>query len=56
MACMAFDPMPSDLMTRLRLVQPLPQIHIFDRLAAGCFPAIAFPSLEPFGDALSQIL
>jgi hypothetical protein len=38
-----------------QLIERLPQIDIFDRLARGGLPAFGFPALHPFGDAFAHV-
>jgi len=37
-------------------VEPLPQVTVLDRVAAGRLPATAYPVLHPLGDALADVL
>src|SRR4029077_447618 len=37
-------------------VEPLPKIDVFDRLLVGRAPVPPFPPVDPFGDAVAQIL
>src|SRR5262249_4365853 len=53
---MAGQPMPVHLVLLERRVEPLPQIDIADRLPVGGAPAVAFPAVDPFGDAAAQVL
>ena len=39
-----------------RFVQRLPELNIFNRFFVGGFPAIAFPAMDPLGDAVFHIL
>ena len=52
MASMASHPMPLNAVTAKRLVEPLPQLCILDRLLLGRAPAIAPPSVDPLSDAV----
>jgi len=37
------------------MVQGLPQLHVFYRLLGRCAPALGFPAVDPFGDALAHV-
>src|SRR5436309_3574310 len=49
-------PVPPHLMRLEGGVEPLPEIDILDGLAVGRAPAVAFPLVDPAGDAAAQIL
>ncbi len=46
-SCVAFDPMPFDLVAAHGLVEPLPEFGILYGLFVGCFPAVALPAEDP---------
>src|SRR5437868_11721752 len=48
--------MPLYLMLRRELVQPAPEILVFYRLLVSGLPALAFPGMDPLGDALLHVL
>ena len=52
---MAFDPFPGHLMTRLGLVEALPQLGILDGLLGGGFPAVPLPAMQPAGHAVLHV-
>jgi hypothetical protein len=56
-ARMSFDPAPVDGVPARadQRVQPLPQVHVFDRRLGRCAPASGLPAVNPFGDALAHI-
>ena len=49
-------PDPADLVPRRRPIEPLPQIDVLDGLVVGGAPAAPLPVVDPFGDAVAQIL
>lgn len=53
---MALDPFPFHLVALNGLIQPLPQIDIFDRFFVGGFPTAFLPVMDPTGDALAHVL
>src|SRR3546814_16720775 len=55
MAGMAADPVPFDLVLGERRREPLPEVLVFHRLAAGGFPAVGAPAMDPARDAVPQI-
>ena len=52
------DPMPFDLVhaTMHQSVQALPEVGVFHRLFRSRDPALAFPAMDSFGDALAHVL
>ena len=48
---MTFDPVPFDLTSLTDFIEFLPKIRIFD-----IFPVFLFPAMNPFGNALFDIL
>src|SRR5688500_19653089 len=48
--------MPLYTVPSQRFVEALPQIDVLDRLLVGGLPAIALPAVDPFHDAVAQIL
>src|SRR5690606_24156759 len=55
-AAVALDPAPIDAMPRAGRVQPLPQVLVLDRVAAGGAPVAAQPVRQPQRDALAHVL
>ena len=55
-AGMAAHPFPGDIVAGHRRVEPLPKIDILDRLLIGGSPAAPLPAVDPFGDAVAQVL
>ena len=53
---MALHPVPIDLMARGGGEQGLPEFDILDRLFIGGAPAVALPAVDPFGDAVFDII
>src|SRR5579871_1255165 len=53
---MALDPVPAHLMRLERLVEPLPQFGVLDRLLVRSTPAVFLPAENPSRDALPDIL
>src|ERR1700688_3641181 len=56
MAGVTAQPVPMDFVALHRRVEVLPHIDVATRLLVGGAPAIAFPAVDPFGDAAVQIL
>src|SRR5262245_8462931 len=56
MAVMALDPVPAYVVALSRLLEPLPQLDIAQRLLIRGAPAIPLPALDPSGDAAAQIV
>ena len=54
-AGMAFDPFPFDVMALAGGFEGLPQILVLDRFPRSGFPAIAFPAMNPLGQAVFDI-
>ena len=52
---MTLDPFPCHLVAGLRLVQPLPQFDILDRLLVSSAPAVLLPAVNPRGDTVLHI-
>src|SRR6185295_16339694 len=50
------NPMPLYLMSRRELVEAPPEILVFHRLLVSRFPSLAFPGVDPLGDALLNVL
>ena len=48
---MTFDPVPFDLTSLTDFIEFLPKIRIFD-----IFPVFLFPAMNPFGNALFDVL
>ena len=55
-AVVSFDPAPADCMARLRRIERLPEIDIFDWRTAGGLPAPRFPAMNPFANTFLYIL
>jgi len=49
-------PLPVDDVPGSRGVEPLPEIDILDRLLVGRAPVAPFPAVDPFGNAVAEIL
>src|SRR6266699_1724737 len=56
MAGVTPQPVPIDFVARHRRIEPLPQIDVAHRLLVCGAPAVAFPDMDPFGDAAAHIL
>src|ERR1700680_2006378 len=56
MAGVTPQPVPTHFVALERRVEVLPQVDVADRLFVGGAPDIAFPAVDPFGDAAVQIL
>src|SRR5262245_28430748 len=50
------NPMPLYLMSRRRLVQAPPEILVLHRFLVSRFPTLAFPGVDPLGNALLDVL
>src|SRR5690606_736961 len=55
-AGMALEPMPFDGVALRGLVQALPQLDVLDGFLVGRFPATAPPPMNPFHDAVAEIV
>jgi hypothetical protein len=55
MAGMALDPAPVHLVALDRGVEPLPQVHVLDRLLVCGLPAVALPAVNPLRDAVVDV-
>ena len=53
---MAFDPMPVHFVSCGRVDQCLPKLGILDRLTIGRLPAVSFPSVDPFGYSIANVI
>jgi len=53
---MAFDPTPLDPVPRVDLIMLLPEVLVEYRLFLRILPAIAFPAVNPTGNALQYVL
>src|SRR5437870_8795413 len=56
MAGVTAQPVPMHFVALQRRVELLPQVDVAHRLPVGGAPAIAFPDMDPFGDAAAQVL
>src|SRR4051812_19212955 len=55
-AGVALDPVPAHLMRFQRGIEPLPKFDVLDRLLVGGAPAVPLPTVNPAGDALTDVL
>lgn len=53
---MPTDPVPRDLVTRCCIIKTSPQVNVFYRGIAGCFPVAFFPVRKPFCNSEHKIL
>src|ERR1700730_2987036 len=56
MAGVTAHPLPADLVACRGCIEPLPKIDVLDRLFVGGAPTAFLPAVNPFGDAIAQIL
>ena len=52
---MSLDPVPAYVMVLVDGVELPPEVFVFNGLFLGCFPAVALPAIDPFGDAVTKI-
>ena len=56
MTCMAFNPLPADIMTTGGHVETFPEIHVFDWLLLRRDPSVTLPAFHPERHAVFKIL
>ena len=56
MPCVAFHPLPGNLVLRGKAVEFLPQVFVFHGLFGGGFPAVFLPAVYPAFHAVFHIL
>ena len=56
MTCMAFNPLPADIMTTGGRVETFPEIHVFDWLLLRRDPSVTLPAFHPERHAVFKIL
>ena len=55
MTGMALNPVPVHLVMAERLVKPLPQVNVLDRLLIRRTPTVLFPAVNPGRDSVLEI-